>query len=147
MMITAPTSQDVFKIKWDNRWKAPSILLEQNTLNLEEPVDIAVILSRSVNFMKEVGMVVEQPSIIFPTQPAASPLCAVGQKSKEITDGLEQVILSAWEILLNEFWGLIFRIHQFSITLIDKIRRLKEKRHTKSSKFGIPGHFGRTSSR
>lgn len=39
-------------------------------------------------------MVVELPSILFPTQPAASPLCAVGQKSKEITDGLKQVIPS-----------------------------------------------------
>lgn len=45
--------------------------------------------------MKGVVMVVELPSIIFPTQPTASPLCAMGQKSKEITDGVEQTIPSA----------------------------------------------------
>lgn len=35
-------------------------------------------------------MVVELPSIILLTQSADLPLCAVGHKNEEITDGLEK---------------------------------------------------------
>lgn len=75
--------------------------------------------------MKGMVMVVELPSIMFPTQPAASPLCAINYKSKEIIDGLEQATSSAWEIIQNEFWGLVFAVHQYYIIFIDRIRWLK----------------------
>lgn len=61
--------------------------------------DIIVILSISVNFMKGMVVVGELSFTVFPTQPAASLLCAMAYKSKQITDGLEQAILSAWEII------------------------------------------------
>lgn len=47
--------------------------------------------------MKGVVMVGKLPSTVFPTQPAASQLCAMVLKSKEITDGLEQAIHPACE--------------------------------------------------
>lgn len=87
--------------------------------------------------MKGVVMVGNLPPPVFPTQPAASQLCAMVLKSNEITDGLEQAIHHAWEKHLE--WFLKSSIHSSSIFChFNRIKKLKEECHIRIQNVGIP---------
>lgn len=83
IMVIIPYLIRYFKIKWAKEWKAPVMLFE-----IHWPVSSQQTLShffldqwtswKGWNFM----IVVELPSVVFPAQPAASPLCAMSRETR-----------------------------------------------------------------